>query len=138
MTHQREPILDFLITHFNYEIVAFKPKQPELDLLLFVRPFTSGVWKGILVVGLFILSIIATSNILLKSISFRDSKSHLLVSLFGWYFFLLLNAYYGGALTMFLANEVTVPFSSVTDVIRAYPKWRLLMVKRKEQAEYHF
>ena len=30
-----------------------------------------------------------------------------------WIFFVLINAYYGGALTMFFTSELTLPFNSI-------------------------
>ena len=39
----------------------------------------------------------------------------------GWYFFTLLNAYYGGALTMFFTSEVALPFDNVREVREQFP-----------------
>ena len=44
-----------------------------------------------------------------------------MIVLFSWYFFNLLNAYYGGAMTMFFTSEATLPFETMKDVIGAYP-----------------
>lgn len=49
-----------------------------------------------------------------------------------WYFFVLLNAFYGGALTMFFTSVASIPFENVRDVMRAYPEWNLLMLKGNE------
>ncbi len=46
-----------------------------------------------------------------------------------WYFFVLLNAFYGGALTMFFTSVASIPFENIRDVIRAYPDWKLMMIK---------
>ena len=51
-----------------------------------------------------------------------------LVSSNGWYFMMLLEIYYSGALTMFFSTEISVPFETMTDVMRAYPDWRLQMM----------
>ena len=45
-----------------------------------------------------------------------------------WMFFVLINAFYGGALTMFFTSEQTIPFNSIEDVMRAYPDWKLKMM----------
>ena len=37
--------------------------------------------------------------------------------------------YFSGILTMFFTSDVTLPFESIKDVMRAYPDWRL----RKQQ-----
>ena len=45
-----------------------------------------------------------------------------------WFFFVLLNAYYGGALTMFFTSQITIPFESIEDVMESYPTWKLKMM----------
>ena len=42
-------------------------------------------------------------------------------------FFVLLNSFYGGAMTMFFVNEAALPFENIHQVIRAYPEWELLV-----------
>ena len=49
----------------------------------------------------------------------------MIASTSAWYFFVLLNAFYGGALTMFFTSEITIPFNDIRDVIRSYPDWKL-------------
>jgi len=44
-----------------------------------------------------------------------------------WYFFVLMQAYYSGAMTMFFSSEVKVPFNDIRDVIRSYPDWILMI-----------
>lgn len=52
----------------------------------------------------------------------------MIASTTAWFFFLLLNAYYGGALTMFFTSEVSIPFNTIYDVMKAYPEWKLKMM----------
>ncbi len=49
-----------------------------------------------------------------------------------WYFFVLVNAFYGGALVMFFASSVSLPFSTVREVIAAHPAWKLMMQRGNE------
>lgn len=49
----------------------------------------------------------------------------MIASTTGWIFFVLLNAYYSGALTMFFTTELRIPFNSVEEVMEAYPDWKL-------------
>ena len=49
----------------------------------------------------------------------------MIASTTGWIFFVLLNAYYSGALTMFFTTELRIPFNSVEEVMKAYPDWKL-------------
>ena len=53
----------------------------------------------------------------------------------GWYFFLLFNAFYGGALTMFFTSSPDLPFQTIREVMRAYPEWNLMM---KEYFDAYF
>jgi len=43
----------------------------------------------------------------------------------GWYCMMLLEIYYSGALTMFFSTEITAPFETMRQVMRAYPDWKL-------------
>jgi hypothetical protein len=48
------------------------------------------------------------------------------------YGFVILNAYYGGAMTMFFTSTVSLPFETIYDVMRAYPTWRLVYMYGNE------
>jgi hypothetical protein len=50
----------------------------------------------------------------------------MIASTTSWIFFVLLHAYYGGALTMFFTSEMSIPFINIYDVMEAYPNWKLL------------
>ena len=43
-----------------------------------------------------------------------------------------INAYYGGALTMFFVSEITLPFNTLRDVLQAFPEWNLVFVDGEE------
>ena len=49
-----------------------------------------------------------------------------------WFFFVLINAYYGGAMTMFFANENVPPFRNLRDVLQAFPTWNLVFTSGVE------
>ena len=42
-------------------------------------------------------------------------------------FFVLVNAYYCGVLTMFFTIKTLAPFKTVNDVIKSYPNWKLML-----------
>ena len=44
-----------------------------------------------------------------------------------FYFFILVNAFYGGAMTMFFSSEITLPFETIGDVMGTYPTWNLMV-----------
>lgn len=44
-----------------------------------------------------------------------------------FYFFILINTFYGGAMTMFFTSEVSLPFETIRDVMKNYPSWNLMV-----------
>lgn len=52
-----------------------------------------------------------------------------------WTFFVLLNGYYGGAMTMFFTSTITMDLETRRDVIQAYPDWKLIF---KDGAQIDF
>ena len=57
----------------------------------------------------------------LNSIHFEKSDSFFIAETSGWYFYLVLSTFYGGALTSYFASKSAIPFTSLSDVINAYP-----------------
>ena len=101
------------------------PKSPETDFGLFLRPFTSDAWSAIAAVLLVAIACVGLP-FLLRHPAVEETEGHQIMVMTVWYFFVLLNAYYGGALTMFFSSEARVPFATIRDVIKAYPEWKLL------------
>lgn len=64
--------------------------------------------------------------------SYETTESWMISSTMIWLFFVLVEAYYGGALTMFFTSEVTLPLETMTDVLEAYPTWRLKIMNGME------
>lgn len=58
---------------------------------------------------------------------YENTSSYMIAYITGWYFFVLVNAYFGGAMTMFFSSEITIPFEYIKDVMKKYPDWKLLM-----------
>ena len=44
-----------------------------------------------------------------------------------WFLFVLLNSFYGGALTMFFVAEITIPFNTIRDVLKVFPEWKVVV-----------
>ncbi len=63
---------------------------------------------------------------------YEETDSRRLTTVSVWYFFVLVNAYYGGALTMFFSTSPTIPFETIVDVFRAHPDWTLLFQRGGE------
>ena len=67
----------------------------------------------------------------------EHENSEMIVSFTVWLFFVLLNAFYGGALTMFFTGTANIPFNSRKDVLREYPDWNFKIPAGSEMNIYH-
>ena len=70
-----------------------------------------------LTVGLIVVMLVP----FLWNSSYDKADSCIIMQTSGWYFFLLFNAFYGGALTMFFTSSPDLPFSDIRQVMQAYP-----------------
>ena len=114
----RTPIIDWCPSHYyttNALVMKYQPNNT--DMSLYLRPFTWRSWIAILFQT---SAIILTLNFINCQ---RNSQldSGFIVETIGWYFFLLLSSFYSGALVSYFTNKNSIPFSSMTDVINAYP-----------------
>ena len=57
---------------------------------------------------------------------FEETNGYKITTTCVLFFFVLVNAFYGGAMTMFFTSELSIPFETVRDAIRAYPDWELM------------
>ncbi len=115
----------------SMEAVTNKLHRP-FDITFFLRPFTTASWAYIIV---FTMATITIANLPLWKKA--DSISHRIVMISSWMFFLLINAYYGGALTMFFSSAPGRPFETVREGLLKYPEWKLTVAKAdKSHIEY--
>ncbi|XP_059095533.1 uncharacterized protein LOC131890241 [Tigriopus californicus] len=117
---QRSISTDFCIVMSDWQQFILVPQLPEVDTTLFMRPFTNESWIAIGMTSLIIVICVVFPMSIRR---LNESTGYKIISTSGWYFFLLLNAFYGGALTMFFANEPSVPFSTAKEAIAEYPSW---------------
>ena len=110
--------------------LVLTPQPPKVDVLLYIRPFTDESWGAIGAIMVVMLVCLIFPYLVVRHV--ESTAGHQMIVLFSWYFFILLNAYYGGAMTMFFTSEATLPFETMKDVIRAYPGWKLLMQSGNE------
>jgi len=123
---QRFDVLDFVPCYLDIGILAMAVTKPRgIDLTLFLRPFTNVSWIVIWCSLGVLFAILAVPQFVIPQ--FHLEQAELVLSTTAWYFFVLMNTYYGGALTMFFATEDSVTFHSELDVVRAYPQFKLLV-----------
>ena len=113
-----------MTTTADFEMVVLTPQPAEVDIGLFIRPFRDDVWTAIMIMSTLIITVILVPYGLIQY--FEYTNGFMIAQISGWFFFVLLNAFYGGALTMFFSSEITIPFENMKDVIRAYPDWNLI------------
>ncbi|XP_040577543.1 uncharacterized protein [Lepeophtheirus salmonis] len=122
-TYDRKKRFDFFEIALGYSSGVLFMENKNADYELFFRPFTDSCWVVISsIVGFSILYPIGVSikvKDYMETYSFRTLVTSLA------YFFVLLNAYYGGAMTMFFTTEVTVPFETMKDVMKN-PDWNVI------------
>ena len=93
-----------------------------IDITLFLRPFTPLAWAICVVVTILVLGSILLIDQFGKFWSVR------IVTICGWIFFVLVNAFYGGALTMFFSVSSVIPFQSVEEGLKDHSGWNLFIV----------
>ena len=123
---ERYRLLDFVSTSTNRVCLALTPQAPEIDPGLFTRPFTDDAWYGIgFITGVIFLVLMIPYAFIDY---YEETDGYNITAFWSWMFFLLVNAFYGGALTMFFTSELSIPFNSIEDVMLAYPSWKLKMM----------
>ena len=64
--------------------------------------------------------------------STRDTDSNRVMALSIWMLFVVVNAYYGGAMTMFFTSTISLDLETKRDVLQAYPQWHLIFLNGSE------
>ena len=116
---KRKQVAELLNCYSDRPLLAVKIRPPAIDLMLFVRPFRSEAWVATLIM-IVVLIIMMLAPFLWNS-SYDRSDSSTITQTSGWYFFVLFNAFYGGALTMFFTSSQELQFSTIREVMQTYP-----------------
>ncbi len=85
--------------------LVLTPQPPEYDMDLFIRPFTGDSWASLGVMAGVLLFASGIPYVLFPDY-FEATASHRVVNLATMGFFILINAFYGGAMTMFFTSEI--------------------------------
>ena len=108
-----------MITGKDTLVLALTPKPAEVDFGLFIRPFRNEAWVCIFALCVVILITILIPYGLVDD--YEQTEAFTCVTVSAWIFFVVINAYYGGAMTMFFTSEFSVQFNSIEDVMRHSP-----------------
>lgn len=126
-TAERRQVVDQSFNLYTRPIAVYLNRQAQLfDMTLFLRPFTTDSWKLYIATCICVAVFIIAPSRIIKG--WHDNwYSHKIAILFGWLLFILTNAYYGGALTMFFSSSPTLPFNSMIEGLRLYPDWKMII-----------
>ena len=106
-------------------VAIINRQNPSIDFQLYTRPFRNQSWYLIGVV--FAIFAIILIGYRWHEDTCSDWSSLKLTIFVGSSFNLMLNAYYGGALTMFFTTKQELPFESFRDVLKAIPEWTMIV-----------
>ncbi len=131
----RDTHLDFAATTTTSNLVlVLRPQPPRVDMDLFVRPFTRDSWIALGFMSAVLLTGTALPFLLFPGYFSKDGSSnssgYRIVNLSAMGFLILIDAFYGGAMTMFFSTEITIPLNSLRDVLRD-DTWMLIIHKGK-------
>jgi hypothetical protein len=127
---ERYEILTFVPVYSKKQVLVWTPKNSVIDFGLVTRPFTDDSWVAIFVMTLIVTLCFFVIYFIIPNT--ENTIGHMIMVTTLWYFFVLLNAFYGGAMTMFFTNTINIQFEGITDVIRAYPEWKLVLFNGTE------
>ena len=131
MTFERTKVISFVPAFTERYICVVKPNPPKFDPGLLYRPLARSVW-----ICIFIFLSLASCFEIIPHIFIRGYENMISnqISTFSfWFLFVLLNAFYGGALTMFFVAEITIPFNTMRDLLKVFPEWKIVIHRAGKQ-----
>ena len=139
----RDKIMDYIETYNEYRVLLTSPQISDFDPELFFRPLTNDSWVGIGGIVLIFALVILPPIMLFhkhqnKEFNVEEKVSFKMAVTAMWYFMVLINAYYSGAMTMFFTTDLEIPLKTTQDVIRAWPDWKLLLRNGDDVFIYSF
>jgi hypothetical protein len=105
---ERYDLLTFVGMLYSKVVLLWTPKPRETDFELLLRPFTNDSWIAVFFTTAISSVVIVIAHYGTPSTMDTLGKKIMVTTL--WYFFVLLNAYYGGAMTMFFTSTISNPF----------------------------
>ena len=128
-TKERRLWIDYTMPIFKSDFLALMNADGQpLDYSLFVRPFNRQSWQGSLVMFLVII-VIKTVMWKMKN---KSVTSKNIVILSWWIFYVLTEAFYEGALTMFFATEHPTPFKNIREGLNLHPTYKMIIIPDSE------
>ena len=124
-TESRDKLFDMVPFIHNRLIMAWRPQQSKIDFGLFTRAFLGDTWAPLLCFESIMLIIFFFAHIYGLDNMMDGMK---MLNFIWWLFFVLVHSYYCGVMTMLFAVPPSAPFETMSDVLQAYPKWKLIFM----------
>ena len=122
---ERQDMFDFASIVTDQTALGMTLKAKDIDYTLFTRPFR---WEAWLLIGLAVITFLVSTLVpYLFAPKFGESNSYRIILALASIFFMLIEIYYSGALTMFFSTAPVMPFETKKEVMRSYPTWKLMM-----------
>ena len=113
-------------------VLAWSKKQmneKSIDMGLYIRPFEAKAWMVILAVFTINGIVMVTNS--RWNVNHSSSNSYKMLEICAWLCFVIISAYYCGALTMFFAVKQDVQFKTTLDAIKLFPGNKLTTQRAK-------
>ncbi len=129
---ERNELMDFVTTSSDYLFLALTPQPAPVDLGVFTRPFKQDAW-ALIATTIVVMLVVTLLPYTLFPNFFEDTQGYRMVHVISMLFFVLINSFYGGAMTMFFTSEIALPFETMRDVMRDH-SWKLVVQNGKTAA----
>ena len=123
---ERDNFVQFVLVIKSKQILVWEPKNPVIDFGLFIRPITTDSWLAICLTASVIITCLGLIGYFVPYL--KDSDGRKIIITTTCYFFILIDAFYGGALTMFFTSTSTIPLETLRDTLKAHPQWKLMFM----------
>ena len=125
-------MFDFIHIATDKMVLAIMKKSVERSSWdIFYKPFHSNAWIMVLITTIVLVFSVKTLSYFHQNSHGKNGKIfqkyHRIILCITWIFFLVVEIYYEGAMTMLFTTQTFVPFHSIKDVMQAYPDWKLMM-----------
>jgi hypothetical protein len=131
-TTERYEIMSFVTIITTNGLIVWTPTKQEIDFGLFVRPFSPESWVAISMMTIIATTCIMITQYVIPNADGTNGQTMMFTTLF--IFYVVLSAFYGGAMTMFFKSPSDNNFEDIKDVIPAYPEWKLVFLSGEESA----
>ena len=106
-------------------MLAMKQQNSKIDFGFFTRAFVGDTLIYIIFMAGAAVFLILIGNLYGLD---EEKNSIKIMTFICWIFFILVNSFYSGILTMFFTTTSSVSFNTVSDAIQAYPSWRFMFL----------